>query len=79
MNWKDFQVLATETMSQYYDTSLSEKEILGFPKIFDMVSDDEQIIGDAKYLTLVRGAFATCKIHGNCRPHVAPGEIACRA
>jgi len=55
MDWKEFQNFALFTMQRFFETRLSEKNPKGFPKRFEMVSDDEQIIGDAKYLTLVGG------------------------
>ncbi len=51
--WQDFQKLATREMSKHFGVQFSEKNPSGFPKRFDMVSSDEQIVGDAKYLTLV--------------------------
>jgi hypothetical protein len=53
--WREFQIYATKQMSEYLGVTLLEKNPTGFPKRFDMVSPDEQIVGDAKYLTLVRG------------------------
>lgn len=55
MDWKEFQKLATRMMSKYLGTPLIEKNPNGFPKRFDMVSPDEKIVGDVKFLTLVRG------------------------
>lgn len=40
-------------MSQYFGVRLTEKNPSGFPKRFDMVSPNENIVGDAKFLTLV--------------------------
>jgi len=56
-NWKEFEDFAREIMSQYFGVDLTERKLKGFPKEFDMVSPDEEIeiIGDAKFLTLVRG------------------------
>jgi hypothetical protein len=42
-------------MSEYFGKSLVEKNPRGFPKRFDMVSENEEIVGDAKFLTLVHG------------------------
>ena len=55
MSWKEFEKLARKTMSCHFGVRLIEKNPKGFPKKFDMVSVDESIIGDAKYLTLVHG------------------------
>ena len=54
MNWKEFEGLARKLMGQYFGVTLVEKNPKGFPKRFDMVSADESIVGDAKYLTLVQ-------------------------
>jgi hypothetical protein len=55
MDWKEFQDFASREMGKHFGVHFSERNPAGFPKRFDMVSPDEQIIGDAKYLTLVRG------------------------
>jgi hypothetical protein len=55
MDWKEFQDFATVVMGKHFGVHFTEKNPRGFPKRFDMVSDDEQIVGDAKFLTLVQG------------------------
>ncbi len=55
MDWRDFQKLARDRMSEHFGTPLNELTPVGIPKRFDLVSEDGQIVGDAKYLTLVRG------------------------
>lgn len=55
MNWREFQDMASRKMGKYFGVPFSEKNPQGFPKRFDMVSPDEDIVGDAKYLTLVNG------------------------
>jgi hypothetical protein len=55
MDWKQFENHARTRMSQYFGVTLTEKKPMGFPKRFDMVSPDETIVGDAKFLTLVHG------------------------
>lgn len=63
MNWKEFEDLARKIMTQYFGVELIEKNPEGFPKKFDMVSTDENVIGDAKYLTLVhREKFPPAKM-----------------
>jgi hypothetical protein len=63
MNWKEFEELARKEMTQYFGVKLVEKNPKSFPKRFDMVSADENIIGDAKYLTLVhRRKFPPAKM-----------------
>ena len=54
MNWREFEELARKVMSQYFGVKLVEKKPRGFPKRFDMVSADGSVVGDAKFLTLVR-------------------------
>lgn len=55
MDWKEFQNFASREMGRHFDVHFSERNPSRFPKRFDMVSSDEKIIGDAKYLTLVHG------------------------
>ena len=63
MNWKEFEDLARKIMTRCFGVRLIEKNPEGFPKRFDMVSSDENIIGDAKYLTLVhREKFPPAKM-----------------
>ncbi|MFQ6135257.1 MAG: hypothetical protein ACE5KU_05525 [Nitrososphaerales archaeon] len=42
-------------MSDYFGVELRPGQPDGVPKLFDYVSDDGKITGDAKYFTLVRG------------------------
>lgn len=53
--YSDFERFATQIMSEHFSTSLSERAIPGVRKKFDLVSEDHQIAGDAKYYTLVGG------------------------
>lgn len=55
LSWKEFENLARTKMGEFFKVPLSERQLIGFPKRFDMVALDGSIIGDAKYLTLVRG------------------------
>jgi hypothetical protein len=55
MTWQGFQQLAREHMQRYIGVRLTERNLPGVPKRFDMVSDDASAVGDAKYLSLVRG------------------------
>jgi hypothetical protein len=50
-----FEQLARKIMEQRFRRSLAPKRMLDVPKTFDLVSEDDRIVGDAKYLTLVRG------------------------
>jgi len=53
----DFEKLMKMVMSKYYKKQLFTGEIVGIPKLFDMVSEDKSIVGDAKYLSMVRGQY----------------------
>jgi len=55
IKWNIFQKKATIRMSKKFNCNLSEKKCKNHPKKFDMVSADKNIVGDAKYLSLVRG------------------------
>lgn len=50
-----FEDLARTVMSAHFGVPLSVGEVRGVPKRFDLVSPDKDIVGDAKYFTLVRG------------------------
>lgn len=51
-----FEQLAQRVMSEHYGVALAPGQVAGVPKQFDLVSADGQIVGDAKYYTLVRGS-----------------------
>jgi hypothetical protein len=53
MNWREFEKFARKIMSQYFGVRLTDRNPKHFPKRFDMVSPNEEIVGDAKFLTLV--------------------------
>ena len=42
-------------MSNHFSKELFPQKIENVPKLFDLVSSDRTIVGDAKYLTMVRG------------------------
>ena len=50
-----FEELTRSVMSVHFGVPLTAGEAPGVPKEFDMVSPDRDIVGDAKYFTLVRG------------------------
>jgi hypothetical protein len=54
----DFELIAQRVMSLYFGAKLGRRRLPGIPKTFDLVSDDAEIIGDAKFYTLVRGVGA---------------------
>lgn len=50
-----FEVLAQEVMSRHYGVPLHKGMVPGVRKQFDFLSADRQIVGDAKYFSLVGG------------------------
>lgn len=50
-----FETIVRAAMSKYYKKRLFPGQIPNIHKLFDMVSDDKTIVGDAKYMTMVRG------------------------
>jgi hypothetical protein len=50
-----FEDLARSVMGNYFGVPLRSGQVSGVPKEFDLVSPDGNIVGDAKYFTLVRG------------------------
>jgi len=54
-DWKKFEKFAREIMSQYFGVQLEGRKPKGSPKKFDMVSTNGDIVGDAKFHTLVHG------------------------
>jgi hypothetical protein len=52
---KAFEALAIEAAGRHYGVKFSPGRVGNVPKIFDLVSSDHRIIGDAKYFTLVGG------------------------
>ena len=55
MNPRSFETLARKKFTEHFKTGLTERNIPGIGKRWDMVSSDDSIVGDAKYYTLVRG------------------------
>lgn len=50
-----FETLARKIASERFGVRLQPGTLPSVPKKFDLVSDDETIVGDAKFYTLVRG------------------------
>jgi hypothetical protein len=50
-----FEERARREMSKYFSVPLSLGKVPGVPKGFDLVSPDKQIVGDAKFYTMVNG------------------------
>src|SRR5713226_7034698 len=53
VRWREFEIFAQERMSKHFGVPLHSNAPDDFPKKFDLVSQDETIVGDAKYLTMV--------------------------
>lgn len=53
----EFEEKARIFMSKYYSGPLFAGKYPGVPKIFDMISAENKIVGDAKFYTMVRGKF----------------------
>jgi hypothetical protein len=51
----EFEILAQQVMGEYFSSTLRAGKADGVPKLFDLISQDQQIVGDAKYYTLVNG------------------------
>ena len=52
---KQFEDLALRVFSQQFGAPLRPGQVAGVPKLFDLVSPTGDIVGDAKYYTLVGG------------------------
>ena len=50
-----FEVLARRVVSEHYAAHLAPGSVPGVAKLFDFVSPDRRIVGDAKYFSLVGG------------------------
>jgi len=57
MTAKDFERFAQMRMSEYFGVDLNYGKKDDWPKLFDLVSKDYGIVGDAKYFSMVRGKF----------------------
>jgi hypothetical protein len=55
LQWRRFQEVARKVMARHFNEDLHERAIPDVSKRFDMVSSDGSVVGDAKYLSLVRG------------------------
>ncbi len=56
MNSREFEKLCREKFGKMFNTTFEERKFSEkIPKKFDMVSNDNEIVGDAKYLTMVQG------------------------
>ncbi len=50
-----FEELGRKALETHFETEFQSRETSGVPKIFDYVSDDARLVGDAKYFSMVRG------------------------
>jgi hypothetical protein len=50
-----FETLSRQVFSRRFGVPLEPGQAPGVPKLFDLLSPDHQIVGDAKYYTLVGG------------------------
>jgi hypothetical protein len=50
-----FEILARRSLSDHYAVALRPSSLPGIAKIFDFVSPDHHVVGDAKYFSLVGG------------------------
>lgn len=55
LNATQFEDLARQVFSQRFDAPLHSGQVAGVLKLFDLVSPDSTIVGDAKYYALVGG------------------------
>lgn len=51
----DFEKYAQHILGNNFGATLSHRKKENWPKLFDLVSEDFNIVGDAKYYTMVRG------------------------
>ncbi len=51
----EFEELGRKAMEKYFGTEFQSREAGGVPKVFDYVSGDARVVGDAKYFSMVRG------------------------
>ena len=55
LNPSEFEQLCQRVMSDHFGANLNPAKLKGVHKRFDLVSEDGQIVGDAKYYTAVNG------------------------
>ena len=56
ITYREFEELCRKVFSKKYNIELEERIFSDrIPKKFDMVSSDKTVVGDAKFLTMVRG------------------------
>jgi hypothetical protein len=55
-SWQEFEQYAKRYMSVYIGVHFTAAKVGNIPKVFDMVWANGRIVGDAKYLAMVRGS-----------------------
>ncbi|MCD6562785.1 MAG: hypothetical protein J7K23_02560 [Thermoproteales archaeon] len=55
-SYEKFEEFAREIMSRVFGCELLPRKKSDWPKLFDFVSDDFRIVGDAKFFSMVRGS-----------------------
>jgi len=69
MTPREFERFARGIMTSRFGVVLTERALKGWPKRFDLVSEDGGIVGDAKFYSMVKGKrlppakFATISEH----------------
>ena len=53
--YNEFEIYAGKKLSKYFGVDLKSGQSGDVPKLFDFVSNDCKIVGDAKYFTMVQG------------------------
>jgi hypothetical protein len=62
-----FETLARRILSDRYGVALRPGSLPGVAKLFDFVSPDHRVVGDAKYFSLAGGVgFASSEILDRC-------------
>ncbi len=56
MTPREFESVARKLMSSHFGAELRARKFPDHPKAFDLVSADGQIVGDAKFFSMVRGS-----------------------
>ena len=67
---KQFEMLAQQKFAVELNTPLLPGKIEGVNKEWDMLSPDSQVVGDAKYYTMVRGKGNPAAKHSTISEHV---------
>jgi len=67
---KQFEEFARQILSRQFAVALNPATLGGIPKLFDYVSPDNRIVGDAKFLALVRGRSLPPAKFSNIAEHV---------